>query len=319
MLSLVLRTCALVLLLAAGGGVAAGTVAVVTLKARADVPRKEIRLGDVAEVALDDEEGADLLRRAEVGRVDAVAGVTRLSRAALARQLEKHQPAGVLRIEWRGADMVQATLASARLDAAQVVAAAESALRQELELSHGDVQLQPVSGPDAVRVPPGPTTLKARVAPGAAAQPQRRMRVEVDVRSEGRLVGVVPVWFDVHAQAARWVLRRDLPAGHVLQAEDLERRDVDVAGVSASPEDPTGQRLRRAVRAGSVLPASAVEDLPWVSRQDEVTVEVRSGSVIVESRGIALADGRAGDWVAVRIPGAELLRGRVIGPKRLAI
>jgi flagella basal body P-ring formation protein FlgA len=50
-----------------------------------------------------------------------------------------------------------------------------------------------------------------------------------------------------------------------------------------------------------------------------VIVEVRSGAVVIESHGKALADGRTGDMVPVRLSGAELLRGRVVGAKRLAL
>jgi hypothetical protein len=56
-----------------------------------------------------------------------------------------------------------------------------------------------------------------------------------------------------------------------------------------------------------------------VARGDEVIVETRSGSVVIESRGTALADGRAGQDIAVRVNGAGTLRARVTAPGRLAL
>lgn len=58
---------------------------------------------------------------------------------------------------------------------------------------------------------------------------------------------------------------------------------------------------------------------PAVARQDEVTVELRSGPVLIESRGTALADGRVGELVPVRTQGAGAVRARVVGSKRVSL
>lgn len=78
-------------------------------------------------------------------------------------------------------------------------------------------------------------------------------------------------------------------------------------------------RVLRSVPLWFEVQASGLDAPPAVARQDEVTVELHSGAVVIESRGTALADGRVGELVPVRTQGAEPVRARVVGSKRVAL
>jgi flagella basal body P-ring formation protein FlgA len=296
-------------------------VAVVTLKPRAVVATAEFKLADVADVDAADEASAEALRGLVVGRIGGGAMGTRLTRWELSRYVGRHLPAGTTQVEWRGADTVSAQLETVRLDPARIVERAASELRTALERHHQSVSVKLASRMDAIRFPVAEPALRVRLPSETDGRAQRRMRVDVDLVAGDTLLRTLPLWFEVQAHAECWVALRDLPAAHVLQGEDVERRVIDVArqGVDPASGEVAGGRLRKAVKAGSALAAGTVEPMPLVLRQDDVIVEVRSGAVVIESHGKALADGRTGDMVPVRLSGAELLRGRVVGAKRLAL
>lgn len=295
----------------------------VTLKTHAEVQVREVKLHDVALIEGGDVAALDALQSLQVGQVPANGRPVPLTRAELARHVARQLPHGVTKVEWQGSEAVQVQLQVIRVDAKVLIDRAAADLRAALAESFDDVQLRIASRPDALRLPAGDLVLHTHLPKDAAALPQRRMRVDVDVRVAGVLVRTLPLWFEVQAHAPRWVALRDLPAGEALSAGDFERRTVDVAKAGSPdvdlPSDVAGWRLSKAMRLGSVLSSTDIEETPWVRRQDDVTVEVRSAGVVIESRGTALADGRVGDVVAVRISGAELVRGRVVGPKRLAL
>ena len=319
----ILFACMLAASLATAGGPARAGDAVVTLESRARVPSREFTLGEVARVEAHDAATIDALASLRVGRAAAGGRPSQLTRTELSRYVARHLPPGIGQVEWQGSDAVQVHLRVTRIDAQALVERAAADLRGALEPAYAGVDVRIASRPDALRLPDADVSLATRLMPDAAVRPQRRMRVDVDVHAGGTLVRTVPLWFEVQALAPRWVARRDLPVGHALATIDFERRTVDVAKAGVAdfefPAEPAGWRLRGPLRAGSALSGSDLEDLPWISRHDDVTVEVRSAGVVIESRGTALADGRAGDLIPVRIPGADMVRGRVIGLRRLAL
>jgi flagella basal body P-ring formation protein FlgA len=75
--------------------------------------------------------------------------------------------------------------------------------------------------------------------------------------------------------------------------------------------------------AAALLACSAFADpaaAPWVRRQQPVVAEARVADVLVESPALALADGREGDMVQVRLAsGGPIRPGRVIAPGRVAL
>jgi flagella basal body P-ring formation protein FlgA len=59
---------------------------------------------------------------------------------------------------------------------------------------------------------------------------------------------------------------------------------------------------------------------PWVRRQQAVVAESRVGDVVVELPALALADGREGDVIQVRLASGRPIRsGRVSAPGRVSL
>lgn len=72
--------------------------------------------------------------------------------------------------------------------------------------------------------------------------------------------------------------------------------------------------------AAAARPAEAALVAPWVRRQQEVVAEARVADVVIEASALALADGREGDVIQVRLAsGGPIRPGRVIAPGRVAL
>ena len=91
------------------------------------------------------------------------------------------------------------------------------------------------------------------------------------------------------------------------------RVDVHVRVDAHELDVPVWFEVRQNTRANVPKPRA------WVLRQQPVTVEVRVADVVVESRGLALADGREGDLVQVRLSAGGFRQARVVAPGRVAI
>jgi len=291
--------------------------AVVTLRAEAVVYGSAISLGDVATVEGSDARRVRALQRLEIGRFAAARPQWRIGRQELERHMSRHAPGGIQALH--GADTVVVRTTAVALDPDVLVDKAAAHLRAALMADGRRVELRPLGTPAPLLVPKASVSLLARVQPGTELQ--RRMRVDVDITADGRRFQTVPVWFEVRIYARGWVSNADLPAGHIIQDGDVVPAEVEVTAAmpaSAAAQPPAGLRLRRAARQGQALDAPQLEAAPWVSRRQEVLLELRTASVLVESKAVALADGRKGEVIQARL-GAEIVRGRVIAPGRLSI
>ncbi len=113
------------------------------------------------------------------------------------------------------------------------------------------------------------------------------------------------------------VLARPLARGALVEAADLglEERDVGPLRGRYLTADArvSGLRARRSLPAGTVLSYALLERPKVVRRGQRVVVLARRGGLEVRSHGRALADGAAGDVVAVRnLRSRRIVEGRVL-------
>ena len=140
-------------------------------------------------------------------------------------------------------------------------------------------------------------------------RPRSRMTVRVDVLLDGNFYRAVPVTFLVSAITPVLVARADLAKGMMPACANLELQLRDIAAFPSAPQ--TGdcadlqRRLRRNLTAGDVLLSSELETIPAVSEGQYVTLQVSEGAVQLESRALALADGRVGQRIAVRATASQ--------------
>ena len=165
------------------------------------------------------------------------------------------------------------------------------------------------------------------VIPANAVQSEvlaRRMCVWVQRRRAGHTAGSVPIWFSVRAFRSVLVTQRSRNARDSLVADDVAVEERDVASFSDIPlaldADLARIRLRRSVSTGHVLLKSDLEETPPILQGQEVVVEVKQGSVAIETRALALREARLGELVMLQNETShETYTAQVVGAGRAEV
>jgi flagella basal body P-ring formation protein FlgA len=150
--------------------------------------------------------------------------------------------------------------------------------------------------------------------------PEGDIRIELSNQADGRLMGHVSLNAIVRVNGkierrvvlSGWIDRfekvvctlRQLERHSLVTENDLctARRNIAKlpANVAKSMANVVGKRMKRAVKAGTVLLANMVEEPPLIEKGDRVTVVAQSPCLIVTVPGIAQGKGSAGDYIRIR-------------------
>lgn len=280
----------------------------VSLELRADalVDHARIALADVAVIHAD---GAQAALESELGSIvlghaPRVGYVERLSRAQIEQAIRRATAkAGALR--WSGADAVAARTATQTVDAQTLSDAAVAALEQHLAGMGGRATVSAEAAPADVLVPAGQLALRIRALP---ARPQHaRVPVWIDLHVNGELYRslVVQLAVTVHQQA--YLARHAIDAGRFVTADDFDIAQADVAAADALPvqQSLAPFRAARPLRAGQPLTAAAMLAGGAVRRGDRFRLAVRTGSIGIDTAGIAMDDAGPGQPIRVRPSGGR--------------
>jgi flagella basal body P-ring formation protein FlgA len=323
-----IRPCLWALAVAAGLGTAARAAepevgpVTVTLRAGAGATGSTVCVRDVASLS-----GGAAALRDRIGRLDLADTPKPGKPLSLLRELVAYriQVAGIERDHYRvqGAAAVQVTSGPPSFTEEDVLQAASEALVERLALPPDDVMVSPVM---RLAVPQLSLTardeLRLQAVPHDPVSVPGRVRIDVTVTLNGERIDVVALLLDVKVYQSVALAARAIEAGEVLgdDAVRFERRPVDAPGSVLTPKEiKAGQKARRALGAGQVIPPSAVEALnpenPVLVRQrDLVKVVAKVGSLRVTALAEAQQDGRSGDRVRVRnVDSKKELSGRVVG------
>lgn len=119
----------------------------------------------------------------------------------------------------------------------------------------------------------------------------------------------------VFPKLTRVVLKRPLPAGSVLKADDLQlesaRATTAPAGTLSALEEAVGKTLDRSLGAGISLRRDMFRVPQIIRPQQKVRVMVNSGGFSVAGEGVALAGGGEGEIITVRMPGGRNVQGKI--------
>ena len=129
-------------------------------------------------------------------------------------------------------------------------------------------------------------------------------RVEIAVLSENKKIGVRQVTFSLVHECHQVVTKDDIPAGGVIspqniKIEKIQSNDPEPAGW----KPPYGLIAKRPLPAGTVLVPNMLESLESpviLKRNQNVIIRIETPGFLVTAMGIALQDGRAGDYIKVR-------------------
>jgi flagella basal body P-ring formation protein FlgA len=299
----------------------AGPVAV-TLRASAAVTESPVCVRHVASLS-----GGTVALRDRIGNLDLADRPKPGKPLSLLRELVAYriQVAGIERDRFRvqGADVVRVTPGSMSFTEDDYFQAARDALLERLALPAEDVIVSQAvaSSPPQMTLSPRDEARLQAILPEPVNVPGR-LRIDVALVINGQRAELVPLVVDVKLYQSVALAARAIPSGDVLSEDNVrfERRAVEAANSCLTQKDvKAGQKARRTLPAGQVIPQSAVDpvtpDNPILVRQRElVKVVARVGALRVTALAEAEQDGRAGDPVRVRnVDSKKELTGRVAG------
>jgi len=189
-----------------------------------------------------------------------------------------------------------------RPDAKTIVHRAGEQLAEQLRVAHSGysrIEVNPVGA--MPRLPVSASEVVARTP--SELRMRNRICIWLDVRQPARVVKSVPVWFEVRAYKSIPVTVRALRPKEALHEPDVMLQEREVAGLQEPLMNglpPSGLRTRRYLAAGSMLRAADLEPMPPVQSSQRVAVRVVTGSVVIETTGIAEQEGWMGDTIRIR-------------------
>lgn len=266
---------------------------------------ERIRLGDLAQVAAEDEEVAARLRQVALGYAPGVGLVRELTREQIVRALAA-AGFGESSVLLDAPSVVLVKRAAQQVDPAIVREAVERAALADLQASGATARLVRLDLPPTVEVPAG--RLEARASIGHVRDLYAPFTVFVDLWMEGRVVRRLSVTAQVEAYAPVLVAARSLAAGTRLRADAVT---VEVRRIARPPviylRDAgrlRGLAVREAVARGDAITTDLVIAEYVVKPGDQVRVLAESADapnkVQIVVSGEARTAGRVGDRVQVR-------------------
>ena len=198
-----------------------------------------------------------------------------------------------------GANPAMANQGSAPQSLDEIRRAAEDFVRSRLPSGPARHHVEAARLDPRLRLQPCAIPLET-FAPNA----QMGARVTVGVRCDAPATWTLYVPVGVETETAVLVLRRALPRQSAIGPQDVEQQTRRLPGSAAAFIHELaalqGQRLKRAVPAGTVLTANLLTPDVLVRRGQQVTLIAASGPVEIRARGQALSEGGASDRVRVQ-------------------
>lgn len=187
---------------------------------------------------------------------------------------------------------------------------APGALRVEIEAGRLDPRL---------RLAPC-ARVEAHLPPGARAWGRTRVGLRC---VQGPTLWNVYLPVTVKVFAPGWVAGSALPAGTVLQAEQLREAEVDWAAAQSPPSADmarlVGRVLARPLAAGSAVRDTDLKQRQWFGAGDTVQLLARGSGFSVSGEGKALSAGIEGQLVRVRTEAGRVLTGLAVGQNRVEV
>lgn len=280
-----------------------GASVTVTVKPSPEVAGQTFRLGEIAEIAGDDQQLVEQLRALEIG-TSPLPGLTRRLLPAdivVRMRAQRIQPA---RVHLVSPPQIRIARVGAEIPMDEVAQAAQNALMKSLEGQSDGIRLEPVAANLRLFVSPG----KREYLPGA---PRGRiesglMTVPVAILVDGKPSRNVEVSFKIRRMVTALVAVRTMEIHTALTESDVTLTQVEQAGATlvylTDPQSVIGKRTTRRIQQGQPITASTLEGNPVVTAGAKVTLESVVGGVRITLPGVARTQGAVGERIRVYAP-----------------
>jgi flagella basal body P-ring formation protein FlgA len=155
-------------------------------------------------------------------------------------------------------------------------------------------------------------------------RPYGKVTARAELVNADGSTSTVFVLADVDVRIPVWVTKRRIGSGAPLNGLVIASALRSLAGLSANviraSEPLTGRIAARTLTPGAILTHTSTTTPRLVRRGNPISIQVRNGNVVIRARGRALAAGRLGDLIRVRIDGRkQVLSARVDGPNKVSV
>lgn len=184
-------------------------------------------------------------------------------------------------------------------DHADIQRAAEKAVAAHLKSPGGRVRAVATEINSRLRLAPCSEPLRARLP----YETGRKSRITAEVRCDGKEAWklFVPVRVEIWEQVL--VAAGPLQRGQLLGSGDVRLAERTMAsqtrGFLLDPAHAVGYRLKRSLSEGDVITPAVLVAPPLIEQGQRVTLQARSGPLMVQIGGVALEDGLLGEIIEV--------------------
>ena len=289
---------------------------------QAEVNAGEIRLDDVAQITGEDPRLVRKLQKMGIGRSPLPGKSRGIEEAHIVVRLKQAEidPSRVAIKVPEGAEVVRGFEQVSKEEVKRVV---RDFIRQAAALQQGKTRVKGIQFDRDIIVPKG--ALAFRVEPPQNRMLCGRVPLAVSISVNGKVEKKVWAVADIEVLRKVIVAGRPLGKHHRITEDDIQVREMDMAGLSAKAltdeRDVVGKRTRKAIAVNTVLRADMVELPPLVKRGDVVTVVAEGAGLRITVLGVVKERrGRKGEMILVEnLDSNKAIYARVIDSKTVKV
>ncbi len=278
---------------------AAGKPAVILKKNDIDVSKKKIYLGDVAAFRNISGKDAEKLGKLYLKRAAVPGRSVRITKNLVRNKVKKK----FRYISVQGKKLVKVHTKKKVISREKIEEKAREYIKKNMPWKEGQAKIRIKPIRRDVEVLNGKVLLKAKR--GGSLDFKGSLIVPVEIFIDNKFYRIVPVTAVVSVKAGCLAALRDIRRREKVDGAMVKEVDMDITRISGrviiSVESIKGSITKRGIPAGTILRESMFEKPPLFRWGDEVEVIVFVNGVAVKSRGKALAEGRAGSKVKVKL------------------
>lgn len=208
---------------------------------------------------------------------------------------------GEERIQWSGADNICVGSRGARISFKKLQEAIDQHLASALDhLGAGNVSFEMRNPPDTITLPEGEVEYEVIFGGGHILDARN---VAVIVRVNGRVAENLSITGRIRAYLPVVAAARKLNRGDVITKDDVvmhEKNIADLRRPCLDSDEAVGKVAKRAVAMGQVLGQNDIDAPVLVKRREMVTIVLDRGPIQITTRGVATANGKHGEIIAVK-------------------
>jgi flagella basal body P-ring formation protein FlgA len=289
------------------------------------VDSDEVRLGDLAEIDIPDEDSHVLeLEKLVICAAPQPGGMRTINLRYIQTRLYQ-SGLGQSGFTLSGAENVQIRVPHQVLSADSFKSSLTQAILGQLSeqgLVESDVLIEIVSSLPDIVLPNGIVDLSFDIPSALRSGVYSVVRVSISVNGKLQSSRAVLVKLSVFQDV--FVANRRISMHEALSEDEFSKERVEVSNTILSPpvrEIFAGAlRASRTISEGKILTEDLVEAMPDAFRDDIVAIHVSIGNIAVETVGVLISDARIGDMVSVRnIDTSNMVSGVLIGRDMVCI